>query len=197
MALDMQGNVWGDDVIESQTQNGTLVALWRRGDEEARNTLIEQLHGWLERTASEILRGEGHVTLTIGDLVNEAVVRLTGIDGLELQDRAHVKALSARLMRHILIDHARAKQANKRAHRRVTLVTNIAERPREDLLQLSHALQRLSAIDTEKAYIVEMRYFGGMTVADVSIVTGLSEPTVKRRWNAARAWLVDAIDAAA
>lgn len=197
MALDMQGNVWGDDVIESQTQNGTLVALWRRGDEEARNTLIEQLHGWLERTASEILRGEGHVTLTIGDLVNEAVVRLIGIDGLELQDRAHVKALSARLMRHILIDHARAKQANKRAHRRVTLVTNIAERPREDLLQLSHALQRLSAIDTEKAYIVEMRYFGGMTVADVSIVTGLSEPTVKRRWNAARAWLVDAIDAAA
>ncbi len=197
MALDMQGNVWGDDVIESQTQNGTLVALWRRGDEEARNTLIEQLHGWLERTASEILRGEGHVTLTIGDLVNEAVVRLIGIDGLELQDRAHVKALSARLMRRILIDHARAKQANKRAHRRVTLVTNIAERPREDLLQLSHALQRLSAIDTEKAYIVEMRYFGGMTVADVSIVTGLSEPTVKRRWNAARAWLVDAIDAAA
>ena len=76
-------------------------------------------------------------------------------------------------------------------------MTNIAERPREDLLQLSHALQRLSAIDTEKAYIVEMRYFGGMTVADVSIVTGLSEPTVKRRWNAARAWLVDAIDAAA
>lgn len=197
MALDMQGNVWGDDVIESRTQNGTLVALWRRGDEEARNTLIEQLHGWLERTASEILRGEGHVTLTIGDLVNEAVVRLIGIDGLELQDRAHVKALSARLMRRILIDHARAKQASKRAHRRVTLVTNIAERPREDLLQLSHALQRLSAIDTEKAYIVEMRYFGGMTVADVSIVTGLSEPTVKRRWNAARAWLVDAIDAAA
>ncbi|MGP1281367.1 MAG: ECF-type sigma factor [Parasphingopyxis sp.] len=184
-------------MTESRTRNGDLVQRWRNGDRDARNELLEQLQAWMEKTATEILRGEGHITFTIGDLVNEAVVRLMEIEDAGWQDRAHVKALSARLMRRILIDHARSKQANRRAHRRVTLVTNIAERPREDLLRLSHALQRLSAIDAEKAEIVEMRYFGGMTVADISLVTGLSERTVKRRWNAARAWLVVAMDMAA
>lgn len=175
----------------------TLVRRWRDGDAAAGNALIETLYDWLKKTAAGLLQGEGHVTLTTGDLVNEAILRLIETDDIEWQDQAHFKALSARLMRRILIDHARRKSADKRAHCRVTLVTDVTDRPREDLLSLSHALQRLSAIDAEKARIVEMRYFGGMTVSDIAVVTGLSEPTVKRRWNAARAWLIDAIDAAA
>jgi RNA polymerase sigma factor (TIGR02999 family) len=97
------------------------------------------------------------------------------------------------MMRHILIDHARVKSSGKRSHHKVELCTNTDGEQRFDLIQLESALIRLGAIDARLMELVEMRYFGGMTVADIAAVTGWSEPTVKRRWQTSRAWLADAL----
>ncbi|MGE3397511.1 MAG: ECF-type sigma factor [Sphingomonas sp.] len=172
-----------------------MLQSWRSGgDAQARDQLAALFYPWLERAAAGMLKGERHVSLSSGDLVQEAFVRLIQLDRMDWRDRAHFMALAARVMRRILVDHVRAKQADKRAHRRVTLTTRLEPHPRMDLQALDHALMRLAAIDPQRAEIVEMRYFGGMSVTDVAAVMGLSEPTVQRRWTAARAWLIHALD---
>jgi RNA polymerase sigma factor (TIGR02999 family) len=98
------------------------------------------------------------------------------------------------MMRNILIDHARVKSSSKRRHIKVEICTSVDGGRRLDLIELESALIRLGAIDRQLMELVEMRYFGGMTVTDIAEVTGLSEPTVKRRWQAARAWLTDALN---
>jgi RNA polymerase sigma factor (TIGR02999 family) len=170
-----------------------LLARWRSGEGEARDRLIARLHPALVQIAAARLRGERDSSLSTGDLINDAVLRLIEADGLALADRAHVIALASRLMRHILIDHARQKGAAKRRHAKVELCTRIDGEQRLDLKRLDSALIRLGAIDAQLMELVEMRYFGGMTIEDVAAVTGLSEPTVKRRWQTARAWLTDAL----
>lgn len=170
-----------------------LLARWRSGEDEARDRLIARLHPALVQIAAARLRGERDSSLSTGDLINDAVLRLIEADGLALADRAHVIALASRLMRHILIDHARQKGAAKRRHASVELCTRIDGEQRVDLKRLDSALIRLGAIDAQLMELVEMRYFGGMTIEDVATVTGLSEPTVKRRWQTARAWLTDAL----
>jgi RNA polymerase sigma factor (TIGR02999 family) len=102
-------------------------------------------------------------------------------------------ALASRIMRNILVDHARSKQAGKRSHLKVELTTQVDGDQRFDLIALDSALVRLKVLDAQLAELVEMRYFGGMTVEDVAMATGLSEPTVKRRWQVARSWLLDAL----
>ena len=111
-----------------------------------------------------------------------------------MSDRAHLVALASRMMRHILVDHARSKAAPKRRHVKVELTTNVDGGQRVDLNALESALIRLKALDEQLMELVEMRYFGGMTTADIAEVMGLSEPTVKRRWQVARAWLTDALE---
>jgi RNA polymerase sigma factor (TIGR02999 family) len=170
-----------------------LLARWRSGEDEARDRLIARLHPALVQIAAARLRGERDSSLSPGDLINDAVLRLIEADGLALADRAHVIALASRLMRHILIDHARQKGAAKRRHAKVELCTRIDGDQRFGLKRLDSALIRLGAIDAQLMELVEMRYFGGMTIEDVAAVTGLSEPTVKRRWQTARAWLTDAL----
>ena len=170
-----------------------LLVGWQEGKEDARDRLIGRLYPELSQIAAARLRNERNVSLSTDDLINDAVLRLLGLETVELAGRAHLMALASRLMRNILIDHARAKQAVKRHHVKVELCTSIDGEQRFDLIQLETALIRLGAIDPALTEIVEMRYFGGMTVTDVSLVTGLSEPTVKRRWQAARAWLTDAL----
>ncbi|HTU09856.1 MAG TPA: ECF-type sigma factor [Allosphingosinicella sp.] len=170
-----------------------LLARWRGGEDDARDRLIARLHPSLAQIAAARLRGERYSSLSTGDLINDAVLRLIEADGLALTDRTHVIALASRLMRHILIDHARQKGAAKRRHAKVELCTRIDGEQRFDLKQLDSALIRLGAIDAQLMELVEMRYFGGMTIEDVAAVTGLSEPTVKRRWQTARAWLTDAL----
>jgi RNA polymerase sigma factor (TIGR02999 family) len=98
------------------------------------------------------------------------------------------------MMRHILVDHARAKQSARRDHVKVELCTRVEGEQRFDLISLNSALIRLGGIDPALMELVEMRYFGGMTVADISEATGLSEATVKRRWQTARAWLIEALE---
>lgn len=181
----------GDMDGEAATQ--VLLARWSGGEGAARDQLIARLHPELAQIAAARLRSERGASLSTGDLVNEAVMRLLGAEGLTLNDRAHFLALASRLMRNILVDHARAKHAGKRRHAKVELHTRIDGEQRFDLIRLEAALVRLGVIDTQLMDLVEMRYFGGMTIQDMAAVTGLSEPTVKRRWQAARAWLADAL----
>ena len=178
-------------LADANTQ--VLIAQWRAGDEGSRDGLISKLYPQLAQIAAARLRGERTSSLSTGDLINDAVVRLIQSSGLDISSRAHFMALASRLMRHILIDHARLKSASKRAHVKVELCTGVEGEPRLDLIFLQCALTRLKVIDPQLMELVEMLYFGGMSVTDVAEATGLSEPTVKRRWQAARAWLTDAI----
>jgi len=177
--------------VEDQT--GALLVRWRGGEASARDRLIGRLYPALEQLAAARLRGERDSSLSTGDLMNDTILRLIQIERISLEDRAHLIALASRMMRRILVDHARLKASGKRRHVKVELRTNIDGGQRLDLISLEHALMRLKAVDEALAELVEMRYFGGMTTADIAFVMGLSEPTVKRRWQVARAWLTDAM----
>lgn len=171
-----------------------LLRQWQAGEVSARDRLIARLHPELTQIAAARLRREHDSSLSTGDLINETVIKLVEAERASLVDRAHCIALASKMMRHILIDHARSKAASKRRHVKVELCTAIDGNQRIDLNRLDSALIRLKALDEGLMELVEMRYFGGMTTADVALVTGLSEATVKRRWQVARAWLTDALD---
>lgn len=177
-----------------QPEVAHLLQSWRAGNVDSRDQLIELFYPWLRRAASAMLRGERNVSLSTGDLVQESFLRLIKLERIDWQDRAHFMALASKLMRRVLIDHIRAKNADKRAHQRVTLNSQVSAGSQLDFQELNHALLRLAAIDPDKADIVEMRYFGGMTIAEVATVTKLSEATVQRRWTTARAWLIEAME---
>ena len=177
------------EIIETQK----MIIAWREGDISSRDRLVSHVLPQLEQIAAARLRAEHSSSLSTHDLVNEALLRLVG-EHPEVGDRAHLMCLVSRLMRNVLVDQARARKANKRQHYKVELRTNVEDDvPIADLLSLNSALLRLKAIEPDYAEIVEMRYFGGMSISDIAEVTGKSEPTIKRRWQAARAWLADAI----
>lgn len=170
-----------------------LMGQWREGESSARDKLIGRLYPELSHIAAARLRREHNSSLSTGDLINDVVLRLMQIERIEATDRAHLIALASRMMRNILIDYARQKHSDKRQHHKVELTTRVAGDQRLDLNSLDAALIRLKAIDEPLMELVEMRYFGGMTIEDIAEVTGLSEATVKRRWLVARAWLTDAL----
>ncbi|KCZ52034.1 sigma-70 family RNA polymerase sigma factor [Hyphomonas pacifica] len=172
-----------------------LLDAWRDGDIGARDRLFTQLYSELRLISAALIRSESNLSLSSGDLVNEAVIRLMRLDQIEWADKAHFLALAARAMRRVLIDHARKKNSDKRQHRKVTLVSKVAGKGAERLEvdQLEKALIRLSVIDPDKAEIVELRYFGGMTLEEIAEVKAISESTVKRNWRVARAWLLDSL----
>lgn len=180
--------------MNNRTETQILLQDWRGGDAAAQNILFNRLYSELRQISAALLRAESNNSLSTGDLVNEAVIKLIQLDKIDWQDRAHFLALSAKAMRRILIDHARKKKADKREHQKVTLVTRFEGDPqRIDLDSLEKAMIRLSALDEEKAHIVELRYFGGLSLAEIGEILGTSESTVKRHWRVARAWLVDAL----
>ncbi|HEX8641554.1 MAG TPA: ECF-type sigma factor [Allosphingosinicella sp.] len=179
--------------MRSEPETGVLLSRWRNGENSGRDRLIERLHPQLAQIAAARLRGERDTSLSTGDLINDAVLRIIAMEPTAMVDRAHLLALASRMMRHILIDHARQKASAKRRHVKVEICTAIDGGQRLDLNHLNSALIRLGAIDDQLMELVEMRYFGGMSVQDISVVTGWSEPTVKRRWQTARAWLTDAL----
>ena len=180
-------------MIGEPTTN-VLLARWQSGENAARDSLIARVHPALEQIAAARLRDERASSLSTGDLINDAILRLIQVEGQDIAGRAHFMALASRVMRHVLIDHARAKAAARRRHVKVEIRTNVDGGQRFDLTSLESALIRLGVIDPQLMELVEMRYFGGMTITDIAEVTGLSEPTVKRRWQSARAWLTDALD---
>lgn len=171
-----------------------LLQAWRSGDTAARDALFQLLYTELRQVSAALLRAERNNSLSTGDLVNEAALRLIRLDQIQWADKSHFLALSARAMRRVLIDHARKKNADKRYHQKVTLVTRVeGAAQRVDIDVLERSLIRLGVIDAQKAEIVELRYFGGMSLQEIAEVVGSSESTVKRQWRVARAWLLDAM----
>jgi RNA polymerase sigma factor (TIGR02999 family) len=179
---------------DSSSQVSKLLVNWRQGDEGAREALIPLVYEELRRLARRHLRRErpDH-TLQSAALVNEAYLRLIRQEQPQWQNRAHFFGVAAQLMRHILVDHARNRAAAKRGAGapRLTLNPEIAL-PQErdvDLVTLDDALNQLAALDPQQSRVVELRFFGGLSIEETSIVLGISPATVKREWATARAWL--------
>jgi RNA polymerase sigma factor (TIGR02999 family) len=175
-----------------------LLHAWRGGDLAARDQLFGLLYRELHALADrQFGRERRDHTLQPTALVNEAYQRLAALERIDWQDRAHFVGVAARLMREILIDHARRRQAGKRdGGERVTLFTNLpAQQNALDVLDLENALQRLEAIAPDKARVVELRFYGGLSIEDTAEAMGLSPATVKRHWQTARVWLFDALNA--
>ena len=169
--------------------------LWRDGDEAAGDRLFRELESDLRQIAEARLAGERNFSLSAGELVSEAVVRLAGLERIEWKSEAHILALASTIMRQVLLDHIRRKNSQKRRHDVVTLCTDVAQaEPDFELIALNMAMEELAEIDPGRASIVEMRYFGGMSLASIGEVLGLSEATVKRRWAVTRAWLQDRLE---
>lgn len=173
-----------------------LLKEWRDGSKIARDDLFSRLYKELRLVSSALLRNEGRVSLSTGDLVNDAAARLIRLDNIDWQDKAHFMALSARMMRRVLVDHARKKDTDKRDHQKVTLVTHLMGGNSEavNIQKLEHALLRLHAIDPVRADIVEMRYYGGLSLEEIGAVVGMSPSSIKRNWRASRAWLLSAME---
>ena len=174
-----------------------LLQAWRAGDTAARDRLAAVVYPELRQLADRQFRGErAQHTLQPTALVNEAWLRLAGLERIDWQDRAHFVHMAARLMRAILVDHARRRDAAKRdGGQRVTLtgLEVAADEPGLDVMALDGALARLEALDPDKARVVELRYFGGLSIEETAEAMASSPATVKRHWQAARAWLFDAL----
>jgi RNA polymerase sigma factor (TIGR02999 family) len=165
---------------------------WRRGEPGALDEILPSVYEELRRLAAANMRLErpGH-TLQPTALAHEAYLRLVSSPGLAIQDRSHFMVLAARAMRRVLADHARRRQAVKRGEDPVKVtLTDLAETPSAvDAEELTAALDALARLDERQAHIVELRFFGGLTVEEVADVLGVSAGTVKRDWTLARAWL--------
>ena len=185
-----------DAVPDGRTHQVTrLLADWTDGDEAALQQLLPIVHGELRRLARRQMAGErpGHV-LQATALVNEAYVRLVNLKKMRWQNRAHFFAMSARLMRRILVDFARSRDYQKRGGgvQPVSFAESLAvsdERPL-DVVALDDALVALEAVDDRKSRVVELRFFGGLSVEETAEVLKISCETVKRDWKFAKNWLL-------
>jgi RNA polymerase sigma-70 factor, ECF subfamily len=172
-----------------------LLVAWRNGDRGALDALTPLVYTELRRLARRHMARERRPdhTLQTTALVNEAFIRLIDLKRIAWQDRAHFFAMSARLMRRILVDHARSRGYLKRGGgARKVLLEDLegpaAQRP-VDVIALDDALEALSAIEPRKSQVVELRFFGGLTVEETAAVLDVSADTVKRDWRLARVWL--------
>jgi RNA polymerase sigma factor (TIGR02999 family) len=171
-----------------------LLDAWSNGDQSALNKLVSLILPDLRRIAKHHLDRErpGHSLQTTA-LVNEAYLRLVGMRKVNWKDRAHFFAASAQLIRHILVDAARARRSRKRGGYvvKVTLTEALAvsDRRSADLVALDDALNTLSAVDPRKAKMVELRFFGGLSVKETAEVLHVAPNTVLRDWKLAKAWL--------
>src|SRR5262249_26168112 len=176
---------------ESVTQ---MLLAWSEGDQSALGRLMPLVHAELSRLASLYMRGEppGH-TLQTTALVNEAYLRLIDARRVRWQNRAHFFAVSARLIRRILVDFARERGYKKRGGgvRHVTLdqALDVSQQPDRNLMALDEALQGLAEFDARKAQVVELRFFGGLSVDESAEVLHVSPETIRRDWRLAKAWL--------
>jgi RNA polymerase sigma factor (TIGR02999 family) len=175
-----------------------LLIEWREGDESARDKLIPLVYDELRRLAHHYLRGErSSPTLQTSDLVNEAYLRLVDHKGMRWQNRAHFYAVAAQAIRRILVDHARSRGAAKRGGRADLIgldeAATLPQQQAADIVALDDALRELAVFDSRKSKIVEMRYFGGMTIEETAQALEISTATVSRDWDTARAWLLRAM----
>ena len=170
-----------------------LLVRWRCGDQDVLKILMPMVYGELRRIAHHYLRDErpDH-TLQSTALVHEAYLRLVDQKSAQVQDRAHFFAIAARLMREILVDHARSRGAKKRGPQYKVSLDDVAEASRKedlDLLKLDECLRSLARLDSQQARIVELRFFAGLSIEETAQVLHVSPATVKRGWASARGWL--------
>jgi RNA polymerase sigma-70 factor, ECF subfamily len=190
-------SLWGMSVGQGPTHEITqLLQGWRGGDRAALDALLPVVHKELERLAHFQLRQErsGH-TLQSAALVNEAYLRLVGLNPPQWESRTHFFAIAAQLMRQILVDYARRHRAGKRGGGAATLPLEEASlllggKDKDiDIVALDDALKELAKVDPRKAQVVELRFFGGLSFNETAEVLKVSAVTVSRDWSTARAWL--------
>jgi RNA polymerase sigma factor (TIGR02999 family) len=172
-----------------------LLNAWQAGDEEASSSLMSIIYDELCVIARSQLKSErGQHTYMTQGLVNEAYLRFCCNQGLSFQSRAHFFGIASRTMRQILVDHARGNAAEKRGGQMervyVENIDGLYQEEPVDLIKLDRALKELSEFDKPKANMVEVRYFGGLTIEETAQVLGLSPATLKRDWKIAKAWLL-------
>ena len=178
----------------SQHRVTQLLAAWAEGDQAALDELVPLVHDELRRIARGYMRRErgGH-TLQTTALVNEAYLRLVDQRGARWQNRAHFFAIAAQLMRRILVDYARRRTYQKRGGGALQVTLSEAESLPEvrdpDLVALDEALQSLAEVDPRKSRVVELRFFGGLSIEEPAEVLKVSPTTVEREWTTAKAWL--------
>ena len=172
-----------------------LLLKWGEGDAASLDKLMPLVYDELRRLASNYLRRERqNHTLQPTALVNEAYLKLVDQKNAHWQNRAQFYGVAAQLMRRILVDHARQHQAEKRGGSKqqrlsITSARAIAETPEVDVLAVNEALEELKQFDEQQERIVELRFFGGLSIAETAEVLGLGHATVERDWKMARAWL--------
>jgi len=171
-----------------------LLKAWRDGDEAALDALMPLVHEELRRIAHGCLHGErAKHSVQATELVNEAFLRMVDVRHVDWRNRAHFLAMSARLMRRVLVDLARARGADKRGGDAVRVTLDEAAlpgvAPDADVIRLDDALQALAALDERKSRVVELRFFGGLTAEETAAALQVSTKTVLRDWEFARAWL--------
>jgi len=182
----------------SQEITGLLKA-WGRGQSSALDDLIPLVYRELKRLARQHMRGRERETLQTTALVHEAYIRLVDLSSVEWQDRAHFFAMAAQIMRGILVDAARARRSQKRGGlARCTgrstdvdldQIPDLGSRRAEEILAIHEALDCLAKMDARQAQVVEMRFFGGLTVDEAAEVLKISPQSVMRDWKLAKAWL--------
>lgn len=179
---------------ESPVEITRLLIAWSGGDEKALDKLMPLVYGRLRRLAASYLRHErpDH-TLQTSALVNEVYLRLIAQDQVNWRDRAHFYAISAQMMRRILVDHARrhgyAKRGGPAKNLTPAELDLVTDDKNPDVVEIDDALTALAEKDPQQAKLVELRYFGGLTKEEIAEVLGISSATVTRRWRLAKAWL--------
>jgi len=192
MSANEKGLEWG--IPEHPTRVTGLLLKWGRGDEAALERLIPLVHRELHQIARRCMAGEGRGhSLQATALVNEAYLRLVDAKNVAWHDRVHFLSVAARVMRRILVDHARASGARKRGGGAAKVTFDealaVSKEPRQDFVALDDALEALSRFDERKSRVVELRFFGGLTVEETASVIDVSPETVMRDWQLAKVWL--------
>ena len=179
---------------QSNADTAQLLRAWAGGDSEALDKLTPRVYRELRRVAARLLQNEPGVSLQTTDLVHEAYLRLVNARELDWQDRAHFFAVAATQMRRILLDRARRRAAGKRGggalRLDLTKSLDVAQAKARELVALDDALNALAELDPRKSRIVELRFFGGLSVQETAEVVKVSSDTVMRDWKLARAWLL-------
>ncbi|MEM7355914.1 MAG: ECF-type sigma factor [Acidobacteriota bacterium] len=179
----------------SRQEITTLLLAWRSGEEEALGELMPQVYRQLSEIAGHLLRREwSNRSLETSALVHEAYLRLIDLESIDWESRAHFFAMSARIMRRVLVDQARYHQRAKRGGEAQRVETaELRVMPDDsppDVIAVDEAINELAKHDEELARIVDLRFFGGLARHEIAEVVGLSSATVTRRWYTARAWLI-------
>jgi RNA polymerase sigma factor (TIGR02999 family) len=176
-----------------------LLVKWKSGDKEALDSLIPFVYKELKKIASKYLSEErANHTLQTTALVNEAYIRLIKIESIDWQNRAHFFGIASQLMRHILVDYARKRLADKRfnASNKISLqdIPDQIEFKDLDIIALDDALSDFAKIDPEQSRLVELRFFGGLTIEETAEAMQLSPKIVRRKWEIAKMWLAKALE---